>query len=117
MTVPAVPPGRTARHTHERLPFPETPQAATPAALKAALAAGVSAPAVKLLAALVVEWPAGHEWLELDDIADAAGMTLRAAVPPMGELVEAGLVQRRRITKVVDGKKRDRNRYMLAVTR
>lgn len=111
MTIPAHAGSASITTAADTLPF-ETPLGSDPLArIEAGLGADLSPKAFKLHTALALKVPVGHAF-SIEHMALVSGLTGYQCRPLAAELVNAGLLTKRRT--VIQG--RDGYRYALAVT-
>lgn len=115
MTIPAAAGSASNTPAADTLPF-QTPTGPDPLSrISAGLAADVSPKAFKLLASIVLNLPVGRLF-SIDDMASVSSFSGYQCRPLAAELVNAGLLVRRRTVVRRDGAVKDGYRYFLAVT-
>jgi hypothetical protein len=115
MTIPAHAGTASTTGVADTLPF-ETPLGSDPLVrIEAALTADLSPKAFKLHTAVVLRVPVGHLF-SIEDMAALSGLSGHQCRPLTAELVNAGLLTKRRTIIRDHGAVRDGFRYALAVT-
>lgn len=115
MTIPAHAGSARMTSASDTLPF-DSPLGSDPLArIEAGLAADLSPKAFRLHTALALKVPVGTVF-SVDDMALVSGLTHYQCRPLAAELVNAGLITKRRHIVRDHGTVRDGYRYALAVT-